>query len=243
MVDCVITGDGKYIQIHNFNWSYSSAGVYFCPKSGLWGRKKWYFLWDDHNCLFRVAQPNQRVYWIVKSLSLFLFWCFRLNVYTCINCFISTKLNKPVKVVSTTQLEKTLKVRVCEKKRTEIDATMVNKNPITSTASKPGNRLMEGKAIVGRVLTSLYPRRWFSHVMKVSWLQLVTDGEGWGVEKGGTLTLSEDIGRTQTAGFRRLQMASEGSSRVSTPSLHINGACCADDFISFKGTYTAYDIS
>lgn len=75
--------------------------------------------------------------------------------------------------------------------------------------------------------------------MKLSWLWSVTDGEGREGEKGDTLTLSEDRGRTQTAGFIGLQMASEGSSWVSTPSLHINGSCsaahiCYDDFISFE---------
>lgn len=102
---------------------------------------------------------------------------------------------------------------------------------------------MEGKVIVGRELTSLYPRRWFSHVMKLSWLWSMTDGEGRDEGGGGTLTLSEDIGRTRTAGFIGLQMASEGFSWVSTPSLHINGSgwaarFCCDDFISFKETYT-----
>lgn len=74
-------------------------------------------------------------------------------------------------------------------------------------------------------------------------IQSVTDGEGREEENGDTLTLSEDIGRTQTAGFIGLQMASEGSSWVSTPSLHINGSCCStnfccDDFI--KETSSVY---
>lgn len=80
--------------------------------------------------------------------------------------------------------------------------------------------------------------------MKLSWPQSVTDGGGR-KEESSTLTLSENIERTRTAGFIRLQMASEGSSWVSTPSLHINGSCCAahycwDDFISFKETYSAH---
>ena len=76
----------------------------------------------------------------------------------------------------------------------------------------------------------------------------MTDGEGSEEEKGDTVTPSEDIGRTRTAGFIGLQMASEGSSWVSTPSLHINGSCCAahfcpDDFISFEETCVLRNIS
>ncbi len=46
--------------------------------------------------------------------------------------------------------------------------TVVNKNPINSTAIETGSRLMEGKVIVGRELTSLYPWCRFSRVMKLS---------------------------------------------------------------------------
>lgn len=45
----------------------------------------------------------------------------------------------------------------------------------------------------------------------------MTDGEEEEEEKGDTLTLSEDKGRTQTAGFIGLQMAFKGSGWVSTP--------------------------
>lgn len=53
------------------------------------------------------------------------------------------------------------------------------------------------------------------------------------------LKLTEDAERTQTAGFRGLHMVSEGSTWVSTPSLHINGPCSAayfsrDDAVRLK---------
>lgn len=91
---------------------------------------------------------------------------------------------------------------------------------------------MEGKVKVSGELTCLYP-----HVMKLNWLQIVTDGGE--EEMTDTLILTKDAGMTQTAGFRGLHMVSEGSTWVSVPSVHINGSCRAayfscDDIVSLK---------